>query len=101
MALPWGVTLCHQLRAEGEGLCFRGFPPKTTPKPPPKASWQAEGRGWRQLMAFHLQELRKCSQQSTGSAPSSYKLINETSQLGSRGRAKQHSMDFIFSCKEL
>lgn len=52
-------------------------------------------------MAFHLQELRKCSQQSTGSAPSSYKLINETSQLGSWGRAKQHSMDFIFSCKEL
>lgn len=52
-------------------------------------------------MALHLRELRKCSQQSTGSAPSSYKLINETSQLGSRGRAKQHSMDFIFSCKEL
>lgn len=48
-------------------------------------------------MAFHLRELRKCSQQSTGSAPSSYKLINETSQLGSRGTAKQHSMDFIFS----
>lgn len=47
-------------------------------------------------MAFHLRELRKCSQQSTGSTPSSYKLINETSQLGSRGTAKQHSMDFIF-----
>lgn len=64
-------------------MCFRGFSLKTAEKHPPKGTLQAEGRVWRRLMAFHLRELQKRSQQSTGSAA---KLL-QANQL------KHHSLE--------
>lgn len=76
-------------------VCFRGFSLKTAEKHPPKGSLQVEGQIWRQLMAFHLQELRKCYQQSTASAA---KLLqaNQLKHHSLEDRSEQSSTVWIF-----
>lgn len=75
-------------------MCFRGFSLKTTEKHRPKAL-QAEGQVWRQLMVFHLRELRKCSQQSPGSAA---KLLqaNQLKHHSLGDRSEQSNTVWIF-----